>query len=293
MVLFTGTDLSQQIASLTGLEREQTIAAMIYGKNTPSWLALDQFVPIVMEDKGNKIVVRVSPDVVSIGSDADALRVPLWPSTAQAVANYFGAILPSRQLSKAIYDAAPVKLAAAPRPPDPSMELSPAFTEHSLLIDKQLVSRGVKPGTLVAGHKKDVVIGPNLDGSKVAIFGWYDAAGNTIQPYSTIHDARYSDYSHGIRLIDNNARYNGRAVLLTDLFQDPEAMNLVSDAAQGSYWPVFPNAGPKIAQNGPAGARRASTLSEGATQTVSVGASLLPVAIAAGLFYGTLNLIKR
>jgi hypothetical protein len=110
---------------------------------------------------------------------------------------------------------------------------------------------GIDPGDhLTIGYKKSIVVGPNLDGSKVAIYGGAggtaDPPWNVIQPYSTIHTSDYSDYSHGIVLVSRKAELDGEPVdLRLDVFgsKDPAIYGLVSD--QGRFDPIFPNAGPK------------------------------------------------
>ena len=50
-----------------------------------------------------------------------------------------------------------------------------------------------------------------------------------IQPLSTVHGARYADYSHGVRLVSAVAFVNGRPRSLLDVLQDPWLAGIVSD----------------------------------------------------------------
>ena len=58
---------------------------------------------------GNGIEVAVSNDYLQ----AQGIRVPLWPSTAQRVADRFGAMLPTKKLVDLIWQNATVKIGRA------------------------------------------------------------------------------------------------------------------------------------------------------------------------------------
>jgi hypothetical protein len=64
---------------------------------------------------------------------------------------------------------------------------------------------------------------------RVAIYGWHEDGGRPIQPLSTVHGARYADYSHGVRLVSAMAYVDGAARPLLDLLEDPRLARLVSD----------------------------------------------------------------
>ena len=65
-------------------------------------------------------------------------------------------------------------------------------------------------GQLVSGDKKDVIISHIIDSiaNRVVIFGWYYPSGTYIQPMTDVHADIYMDYSHGIRLVQNNCMLN-------------------------------------------------------------------------------------
>jgi hypothetical protein len=83
----------------------------------------------------------------------------------------------------------------------------------------------------MAGQKKDVVLTNRLlaKPGRVAIYGWHEGAGRPIQPLSTVHGARYADYSHGVRLVSAVAYVDGYARALSDLLEDRRLARLVSD----------------------------------------------------------------
>jgi hypothetical protein len=280
-----GQEFLASIDKSTGPTRENAILAQLYAGNVPSFLKKENFVPIVLSDGGRKLIVRVSPDVVSVGTDSDFVRMPLWPSSAQMYANFIDSILPSRKLSKDIHQVATTKIAPQARTPDSTMESSLAFGAHQQTIQKQLQSVKHDASQILSGHKKDVVVGPNLDGKKVAIYGWHSADGVPIQPYSTIHAAEYSDYSHGIRLIDRSARLDGEKVDLIDIFTDPKTAALVSD--QGPFLPLFPNIGPSAPR--PSEYKKA-VFSDAVSGSVSLLSSAMPALVTVGLVVATLSL---
>jgi hypothetical protein len=50
-----------------------------------------------------------------------------------------------------------------------------------------------------------------------------------IQPLSTVHGARYADYSHGVRLVSAVAYVNGQPRLLLEILEDPWLAGIISD----------------------------------------------------------------
>ena len=88
------------------------------------------------------------------------------------------------------------------------------------MIDEQ---RAALPrGSLISGHKKDVVLTNRLAGNpdRIAIYGWHRKRGDPIQPLSTVHGSRYADYSHGIRLVWNQVWIEGNMRSIFDVLQD-------------------------------------------------------------------------
>jgi len=79
-------------------------------------------------------------------------------------------------------------------------------------------------GTLVAGHKKDVVICGKLAATpgKVGIYGWHTSAGKPIQPLYTGHADSWADYSHGIRLVQLGMEVNGTSTTVPKVLADPK-----------------------------------------------------------------------
>jgi len=102
---------------------------------------------------------------------------------------------------------------------------------HNEMIEEQSRARGIPFGELVSGDKKDVVI-TNLLASRpgrIAIYGWHRSKGAPIQPLSTLHGARYADYSHGIRLVSEMAILNGELRSIYAILQDSSLAKVLSD----------------------------------------------------------------
>ncbi len=228
----TGTEFDAIIRDLTGAPREKAILDAVLAGSVPEWFK-KAWIPLQI----GRATIYVKPDYFAIGTDADSRRMPMTPQTAQSIAKLYNSILPTRKIVNAIYDAA-TRVPSKPMPPTPDMEKSVAFARHDALIGK------LPHGPLVAGHKKDIVVGPDLDGSRVAIYGWQpDPKVFPHQPYSTIHGSYYADYAHGVRLVSRKALLDGKPVDIMQLFHDPATVTLVSD--QGSFVPVFPSKGAK------------------------------------------------
>ena len=84
---------------------------------------------------------------------------------------------------------------------------------------------------MIAGQKKDLVVTNRLwrKAGRVAIYGWRTGAGAPIQPLSTVHGARYADYSHGVRLVGALAYVNGQPRSIFDVLGDPSLAGIASD----------------------------------------------------------------
>ena len=127
---------------------------------------------------------------------------------AQRIATRMGARLPSPRMVDAIYQAAPNRLA-----PQPESERHAASIErHNQRVQRQMGERGFDPQRLTAGHQKDIILSRSvtIPQGRVGIYGWHQPNGQPIQPFSTVHDAHYLDYSHGVRLISPSFSIDGQ-----------------------------------------------------------------------------------
>lgn len=225
-----GTAFMKSIADLPAAEREAAILKEIGGGNVPEFLR--RFKPVQVtatdsEGREHTAVYEVMPDYLAAGSDADWVRVPMTPMTAQQIADRFGCALPTRKMVDDIYRQAEVRL--EPRPLTEEREAVATFVRHHEIIEQQRA--GKELGLLVAGIKKDVVVTNRLQEKphRVAIYGWHQLDGRPIQPLTIVHRDTYVDYSHGIRLVRQRLTVDGRLMSLTDLLKDPRLSVLVSD----------------------------------------------------------------
>ena len=177
-----------------------------------------------------KVTICVTPDYLSVGDDANFVRTPLGLPAAAQVALRFGFLLPTTRMVDAIYAQAQVHLKPQPMTPGSAMVTTTYLLRHNATVDAQLGPEAGVPDELVAGQKKDLVLTNRLRSApgKVAIYGWHRSNGHPIQPLSTVHQASYADYSHGIRLVSDTAFVNDRPVSLVKLLADPTYARLLS-----------------------------------------------------------------
>jgi hypothetical protein len=229
----TGSAFIQNNMNLSGAVREQNILSEFIHGNIPDFLR--RMVPIELSDGTNKITYLVMPDVLSIGSEQDYVRMPMNPHTAQAIADKYDCTLPTRKMCNDIWSSAKNKLAPKPWGPPYNLEMLSTYRigVHNSTINNQLV--GLDHSALTTGHKKDVVLTnalrPNNPNKRVAIYGWFLLPdGKPIQDLNpSDHDDLYADYSHGIRLIANDIMVNGSPMRIHQAFTDPVLSKLLSD----------------------------------------------------------------
>ena len=231
----TGSSFMNRIATLSLEEREEEIFEALSGGNMPEFLRETITMEAWFTDslgKAHKVQYEVMPDYLSVGNESDFCRIPMNPHTAQRLATLFGASLITSKLSDHIYSKAQVKLVPFPyKPVGNANETVEKFAEHNARIEKQKEEAKGKNGQLVAGIKKDVILSNRLAGSvdRVVIYGWHKSDGTPIQPVYSGHVDWYVDYSHGIRLINNQVLIDGKAFLLSELLKDPVLYKLFSN----------------------------------------------------------------
>lgn len=227
----SGTDFVRAIASLLLTNRETRIVAEFLRGNVPSFLR--QLQPVTLRNGTNVAVIHVTPDYLAIGSDEDFFLAPMTPDAAQRIADALGCRLPTRKMVDAIHSSATLKLNPAPIPPSVAMTTVEVFAQHNATVRTQRLAEITQHplGTLVAGHKKDVVITPRLGNSpgKVAIYGWHKPDGKAIQPLFLGHTNSWVDYSHGIRLVSSSLLLNGASNRVQSVLANPRFAALLSD----------------------------------------------------------------
>ncbi len=252
----TGSQFVKFISKMDSRQREQAILSELLDGDLPSFLR--KLVPLELKQvlangKTLTATIFVMPDYLAIGSDKDFLRIPMNLYTATAIAARFGFVLPTKKIVDAIYDQSPYHFVPEPMTPGPQMRSTEYYRVHNEMIDKQSQARGIPLGALVSGDKKDVVITNRLARSpgRIAIYGWHRGSGAPIQPLSTVHGARYADYSHGIRLVSEVALVNGKIRSVYDILQDSLLANVLSD--EGSIHIPWGSAPTHLASSGAGG----------------------------------------
>jgi hypothetical protein len=229
----TGSQFAEYVSKMDPQQREQAILTEILQGNLPSFLR--KLIPVELghldHGKTLRATVFVMPDYLAIGSDNDFLRIPMNLYTATAIVARFGFALPTKKIVDAIYNQSSYHFKPQPMPPGPQMRSTEYYRIHNEMIEVQSRARGIPVGELVSGDKKDVVI-TNLLASKpdrIAIYGWHRSTGDPIQPLSTVHGARYADYSHGIRLVSEVAILNSELRSIYTILEDSSLAKVLSD----------------------------------------------------------------
>jgi hypothetical protein len=228
-----GSAVMARLEGIEGSRRDATIAAEALAGNLPGFLR--QLSPVTFTGRmadgtAAQVTLCVTPDYLAVGDDRDFVRVPLGLRAATSIAQSFDMMLPTSRMVDAIYGNAQLRLPPRPMEPGPQMTSTTYLLRHNATIEAQRASAGVPVGTLISGHKKDLVLSNRITRrqGRVAIYGWHRRSGNPIQPLSTVHGAGYADYSHGIRLVSKIAYVNGRAVDLRQMLADGRYASLIS-----------------------------------------------------------------
>jgi len=246
----SGSEFSKSIrdSSLNLEKREEIIFNEIQSGNIPRFyrkLSVIRDTAVIM-GQVQSIRYYALPDFLAIGSDSDYFYCPMRPQLAQKVADLLNCSLPTRKISDRIYHTAKVKMMPQPIPPSKAMITVPVFERHTRMVHQQREQsiRQYPLGSLVAGNKKDVVISNMIFNSKnqlrVVIYGWHKPDGKAIQPLHNGHTTDHVDYSHGIRLIQNNLWINGKKSTLGAVLRSETLHPLLSDEGVigKAYYPV-------------------------------------------------------
>ena len=222
----SGSEFAQRTITMSGAERQRAALSELRSGNIPEFLRRLKPVRLSHKDQMGKCItatIWVTPDYLAIGSDDDFLRIPLTYPSAIIIAEEFGFILPTRKMVDAIYEQSTCRLKPQPLFPSFKMRSSEYYLKHQQKIEEQRLRAGCMLGDLISGHKKDVVLTNRLlsERDKIAIYGWHNQKDEPIQPLSTFHGTRYTDYSHGIRLVYQTVLINGEPRSIFEVLEDP------------------------------------------------------------------------
>lgn len=228
----SGSQFALRIRNLQGETRDSAVLAELLRGNLPDFLRELEPIHLWGADRRGRIhrgVVWVTPDYVAVGSDEDFVRVPMGLDAAWVLGRAFGFTLPTTKIVDRVHEQAKLRLGPQPMPPGPRMRSTDYFFRHHLAIERQRGDR--RPGGLVSGHKKDLVLSKSLlrRRGKLVIYGWHQRDGLPIQPVSTFHGRRYTDYSHGVRLVASTMLLDSKPRSLFHVLRDPDLSSVVSD----------------------------------------------------------------
>lgn len=220
-----GSRLAPRLDGISDDAREALIKNELLAGNIPEFLRYLQPVTLTIaaaDGVNTHVTVCVMPDYLALGSDNDFVLMPMRLETALTVAERYGFTLPTPKLVDAIYAQSAVHLNPQPLPASAAMRSTAYYEHHNDVIRNQRLASSVTLGSLISGHKKDLVLTNRLwqNLERVAIYGWHRLDGMPIQPLSTVHGWRYADYSHGARLISTEILVDGRSQSLYSALQD-------------------------------------------------------------------------
>ena len=228
------SNLVQRLQGMNEDERETAVAAQLLAGNIPDFLR--RLTPIRLtghfpSGRTVHVIFCTLPDYLAIGSDKDFMLIPMRLQTALVVADSYGFLLPTTKMVDAIYEQASLRLAPQPLPAGAEMRSTEYYWRHNQRVAAQRSTFGLSLGVLTAGDKKDLVLSNRLwrNPRQLAIYGWHRAIDRPIQSLSTVHGARYVDYSHGVRLVAPVVYVDGEARSLLDILKDTQLASMLSD----------------------------------------------------------------
>lgn len=244
----TGSEFARQVMLMTAEERDSIVYTEIAQGNIPDAFRRSVYITDSLQDangKQHEVTLCVLSDFLAIGSDADFLRIPMLPRTAQKLADLHEAILPTRKISDLIHLHSTQKLMPHPMTPDSTMTTVPIFVLHDSIIEAARSSTDKPLNELISGHKKDIVITNRManEPERLFIYGWHHQNGKPIQPLSAAHDVGYVDYSHGVRLVRDEVLVNGKLYFVSEVLKHPVLYKLLSDEEGPmlvSKYPIHP-----------------------------------------------------
>ncbi|HAM51770.1 MAG TPA: hypothetical protein DCP92_14205 [Nitrospiraceae bacterium] len=230
----TGSAFARYVSGMDRAGREHAIVDELLKGNIPDFLRKlkpVRFIQRFADGKTTTATIFAMPDYLAIGSDQDYLLIPMNLYSAIEIAVKFGFILPTRKIVDAIFKQSDGHFPPEPMQAGPQMTSTEYYLRHNQTIEEQRLTMGFSLGELVSGHKKDVVLTNRLARTigKIAIYGWHRLSGVPIQPLSTVHNATYADYSHGIRLVSDTVLIDNKPQSIYDVLKDPKLSSLLSD----------------------------------------------------------------
>jgi hypothetical protein len=237
--MLTATELRQRLEGLSLDAREAIVAAALDQGAVPDFLLALRELKIT----GGAVsaTLLVSPDYLSIGTETDFVRMPMYLDTARAWMKGNGYALPTRRVMHEAWRQADVRLPPKPWGPpyvESEMTTLARYWTHNAWIEGQLgaTTAPLNRELLVAGHKKDLICSPQQTDANIVIGGWTQPNGLDIQPAFAGHHRRWVDYSQCFRLVADKVRLgDGTEASYAELLDSPTYASLLSD--EGRFKP--------------------------------------------------------
>jgi len=222
---------SEFLASLppeAGAAREKAILnAVVGGQSIPF-----DWEPVVSEYNGHKATLYVTSDCLRIGDETDSVRVSVTAITAQAIAEHFGAFLPTTHIADLVWKQSKVHiepcLFGEPRSATSRMR------DYHQSVEKKVAARS---GLIENVGKHWVVTNKLLTSpGKAANYGFFSASAPNVsasgirmwQTLGLAHNGSHVDYSQVVRLIGEKLIVDGQSMLFKDVATNPALAGLVS-----------------------------------------------------------------
>ena len=241
----TGSHFMNRVAQLSLEDREMEIFKALSAGNLPDFLRGQILITVEEKDAlGNlhQLTYSVTPDYLAIGSNSDYCRIPMNPHTAQRLATIFGTSLITAKISDEINQRANIRLQPFfYKPVGRENESVKKFVLHHNQIETQKANWSGKNGHLISGIKKDVILSTQIKDKRdrVVIYGWHKVSGEPIQPVYSGHVDWYVDYSHGIRLMNDQVILDGAEFSITEILKDPVLFKLISNEDKPMEQPFY------------------------------------------------------
>jgi len=222
----SGADFASAVRGLSDTQRDAAALLAAQAGATPAGVA--DWKPVPVSAGALSGTIYVAPDFWGVGNDADWVRWPVMPATAQRIAELYGAVLPTQKVADAIQATADVKVRMA------AAATNRDAVSTYVATNARIVASIARRTGIVDGHKKNILTADSSAPGRIVIYGALnpDTGRWPLQPYSTVHSAGYRDYSHGVRLVRATMDVAGRGVMdIRDVMQDRGLAPLVSGRA--------------------------------------------------------------
>lgn len=227
-----GSEFVSTLPADPSQQREKAIFdAVTAGAAHVSWF------PITVSGHGHDVTFHVTEDAVGVGEDADWVRVSVNMTTAQLIADRFGAVLPTAKISDIVFERSAFRLTPCLQKPDASMAKTSRMLRHHTEVEAKRANRT----GLVSTVGKDWVITNKLKGhpDRAANYGWHDKRapnGKLWQTVGLAHNRFHVDYSQVLRLVRREVVVDGAPRDIVDVLRDPTLSALLSSEGPITAW---------------------------------------------------------